>query len=249
MGLVPTPKSQTLSILLHVAVLAVLLVLNSAVRVRPPDPLPAQVSRLVFTPPREPTRRPAVQAGGANRGILPARRGAPPPRVSRIFIPPQPKPNPKLPLPVGVEFDVPNQNLVASNFGDPLGKLGSNSLGTGGWNGIGKGCCNGIGDHEGGPGLDGGGSGHPVVPPKLIYKIEPEFSEEARKAKHQGTVVLTIEVDTSGKPSRFVVVSGLGLGLDQKAIEAVSQWRFRPAFRDGKPVATSARIEVNFRLL
>jgi protein TonB len=236
--------------LLHLAALAVLLVLNSAVFVRPPKPLPAQVFKLVFTPPREPVRRPAVQAGGANQDTVRARLGAPPPRLQHVFIPPAAKPDPKLPLPVGVEFDAPNATLVASNFGDPFGKLGSNSLGTGGVNGLGNGgCCGGVGDHTGGLGIDSGGSGHPIVPPKLIYKIEPEFSEEARKAKYQGTVILSIEVDTSGKPSRFAVVSGLGLGLDQKAIEAVAQWRFRPAFRDGRPIATSARIEVNFRLL
>lgn len=245
----PTPKSQTLSILLHLAVLGALLILNSTVHVRPVDPLRATASRLVFTPPRELAKRPAAQAGGANQDILPARRGAPPPRVHRAFIAP-PQPQPKLPLPMGVEFDAPNPTLVAAEIGDPLGKLGSNSLGTGGWNGIGNGgCCKGIGDDDGAPGIDGGGARHPIVPPKLIYKIEPEFSEEARKAKYQGTVVLTIEVDTNGKPSRFAIVSGLGLGLDQKAIDAVAQWRFRPAFRDGKPIATSARIEVNFRLL
>jgi len=246
---VPTTKSQTLSILLHLAVLAVLLIVNSGVLVRPPDPLPAQVSRLVFTPPREPARRPAVQAGGANQGILPARRGTPPPRVLKTFIPPQPKPEPKLRLPVGVEFEAPNPTLTAADIGDPLGKLGSNSLGTGGVNAIGNGgCCKGIGDHDGGPGVDGG-AGHPIVPPKLLYKIEPEFSEEARKAKYQGIVVLSIVVDTDGKPAHFAIVSGLGLGLNEKAIEAVTQWRFRPAFRDGKPIAASARIEVNFRLL
>ena len=244
----PTTKSQTFSILLHLAVLGALLVFHSAVLVRPPDPLRA-ASRLVFTPPREPVKRLAAQAGGANQGILPARRGAPPPRVQRTFIAP-PKPEPKLPLPVGVEFEAPNPTLIAANMGDPLGKLETNSLGTGGWNGIGNGgCCKGIGDHDGGPGIDGGGSGHPIVPPKLIYKIEPEFSEEARKAKYQGTVVLSIEVDTSGKPARLAVVSGLGLGLNEKAMEAVAQWRFRPAFRDGKPIPTSARIEVNFRLM
>jgi TonB family protein len=246
---VPTTKSRTLSILLHLAVLAVLLLFNSAVLVRPPDPLPAKVS-LLFAPPREQARKPAVQAGGANQDLLPARRGAPPPRVQRIFIPPVATHDPKLPLPVGLEFDAPNPTLVVADMGDPLGKMGSNSLGTGGFNGIGDGgCCGGLGDHNGGPSIDGGGSRHPIVPPKLLYKIEPEFSEEARKAKYQGTVVLTIEVDTDGKPARFAIVSGLGLGLNEKAIEAVSKWRFRPAFRDGKPVATSARIEVNFRLL
>src|SRR5205823_643487 len=88
-----------------------------------------------------------------------------------------------------------------------------------------------------------------IVPPRLIYKIEPEFSEEARKAKFQGTVVLAIEVDESGRAINMRVLSSPGLGLDQKAIEAVAQWRFRPALQGGKAVASSARVEVNFRLL
>jgi TonB family protein len=79
--------------------------------------------------------------------------------------------------------------------------------------------------------------------------VDPEFSEEARKAKYQGTVVLTIEVGADGKPHGIRIVSGLGLGLDEKAIEAVSQWKFKPAMRNGRPVPAPATIEVNFRLL
>jgi len=84
----------------------------------------------------------------------------------------------------------------------------------------------------------GGGAyriGGGVSPPTVIYKVEPEFSEEARKAKYQGTVVLSVEVDVSGRPAHLMVLSSLGLGLDQKALEAVAQWRFKPALRDGKP--------------
>ena len=79
--------------------------------------------------------------------------------------------------------------------------------------------------------------------------MEPEYSEEARKAKWQGTVVLTVIVDEAGRPSHVSVLRSLGLGLDQKAIDAVSQWRFKPGLKDGKAVAVIATIEVNFRLL
>ncbi len=88
-----------------------------------------------------------------------------------------------------------------------------------------------------------------LTAPTVLYRVEPEFSEEARKAKYQGTVILTIEVGEDGKARRFQVVRGLGLGLDEKAIEAVAQWRFRPALRSGQPVPAPATIEVNFRLL
>jgi len=83
----------------------------------------------------------------------------------------------------------------------------------------------------------------------VLYKVEPEFSDEARKAKYQGTVLLTIEVGEDGKPHKLRVLRGLGLGLDEKAIEAVSRWIFRPALRNGHPIRAAATIEVNFRLL
>jgi len=82
-----------------------------------------------------------------------------------------------------------------------------------------------------------------------VFKVEPEYSEEVRKAKFQGTVVLTIVVDEKGNPRDLKVFRPLGLGLDQKAIEAVEKWRFKPGMKDGKPVAVMATVEVNFRLL
>ena len=88
-----------------------------------------------------------------------------------------------------------------------------------------------------------------VTAPVLLYKKEPEYSEEARKAKYQGTVLLYIEVDSSGKATNIRVQKSLGLGLDEKAMEAVKQWKFKPGYKDGKPVTVAATIEVNFRLL
>ena len=85
--------------------------------------------------------------------------------------------------------------------------------------------------------------------PALLFKVEPEYSEEARKAKFQGTVVLYVVVDEKGQPRDLKVVRPLGLGLDEKAIEAVQKWRFRPGQLNGKPVSVAATIEVNFRLL
>jgi len=106
-----------------------------------------------------------------------------------------------------------------------------------------------VGPGDGGDfgGLRGGGGA--LTSPVLLYKVEPEFSEEARKAKHQGVVVLYGEVDTNGTLRNIRVLQGLGLGLDDKAIQAVKQWRFRPGYRDGKPVVAAATIEVNFHLL
>jgi len=88
-----------------------------------------------------------------------------------------------------------------------------------------------------------------VTAPVLLFKREPEYTEEARQAKYQGTVLLYIEVDPSGKATNIRVQRSLGLGLDEKAIEAVRQWKFKPGTKDGIPVPVSATIEVNFRSL
>jgi TonB family protein len=145
-----------------------------------------------------------------------------------------------------------------SQYGDPLGKLGPASNGPGSGGGIGSGKGGGVGSGTGGgvgPGEGGGIGGGPfrvgggVTAPLVLHKVEPEYSEEARKAKYQGTVLLYIEVDPSGRATNIKVQRSLGLGLDEKAIEAVKQWKFKPGYKDGKPVTVAATIEVNFRLL
>jgi TonB family protein len=88
-----------------------------------------------------------------------------------------------------------------------------------------------------------------ATPPVLIRKVEPEYSEAARKGKWQGTVTLDVEVSASGSVSAVTVVRSLGQGLDEKAIEAVQQWKFRPGMKGGKPVAAQTQVEVSFRLL
>lgn len=91
--------------------------------------------------------------------------------------------------------------------------------------------------------------GNGVAAPVVIHKTEPEYTEEARAAHYQGTVVLRVEVGPDGDAHNIKVIRSLGLGLDEKAIEAVSQWKFRPGMKDGVPVPVVAMIEVNFRLL
>lgn len=88
-----------------------------------------------------------------------------------------------------------------------------------------------------------------VKPPVLVYKKEPEYSEEARKAKYQGTVLLYVEIGTDGHVGAVRVVRSLGLGLDEKAIEAVKQWKFRPAMKNGSAIPMATEVEVQFRLL
>jgi len=91
-----------------------------------------------------------------------------------------------------------------------------------------------------------GGGG--VSAPRVSYSPDPEYSDEARRAKYQGTCVLSLIVGPDGLPQDIRVARSLGMGLDEKAIEAVKQWRFQPALKDGKPVAVAINIEVQFRL-
>jgi TonB family protein len=87
-----------------------------------------------------------------------------------------------------------------------------------------------------------------VSAPRQISNREPEFSEYARIAKYQGTMTLSLIVDPSGVPKNVAVVMPLGLGLDEKAVEAVRAWRFEPAIKDGQPVAVAIMVEVDFHL-
>jgi TonB family protein len=91
--------------------------------------------------------------------------------------------------------------------------------------------------------------GNGVTVPAVVYKPEVEYSTEARVAKYSGAVTLTVEIGPDGVPRNIHVVGPLGLGLDEKAVEAVRQWRFKPGTKDGVPVTVFANIEVNFRLL
>jgi TonB family protein len=91
--------------------------------------------------------------------------------------------------------------------------------------------------------------GNGVSAPTVLYKVEPDYPDEARKAKLEGKVLVQLVVDEHGLPQQIRVIRSLGMGFDEKAIEAVSKWRFRPGAKAGKPVPVSANIEVNFRLL
>jgi len=220
----------------------------------------------VFLPDLSPT--PVVQVnkgggGGGDRSLLAASKGRLPKIAPRQFTPPSQvinNPNPKLVMDPSIlappDVALPNVNM--NQYGDPLAKLGPPSNGPGSGGGIGSGHGGGIGSGSGGglgPGSDGGFGGgvykvgNGTTAPVELYKKEPEYSEEARKAKYQGTVVLYIEVDPSGRAVNPRVLRSLGLGLDEKAMEAVKQWKFKPGYRDGKPVTVAAQIEVNFRLL
>lgn len=91
-------------------------------------------------------------------------------------------------------------------------------------------------------------AGKRPTPPRLLSKVEPQYSEEARKRGIQGTVTLSVEIGEDGRVHNAKVLKSLGSGLDEKAVEAVKQWKFRPAQRNGTAVKTSAQIELSFSL-
>ena len=87
-----------------------------------------------------------------------------------------------------------------------------------------------------------------VSAPKAVFSPDPEYSEEARKAKYQGTCLLDLVVDANGHPTNIKVISALGMGLDEKAMESVRNWKFEPGQKDGHPVAVEIAVEVDFHL-
>lgn len=90
--------------------------------------------------------------------------------------------------------------------------------------------------------------GGSVSPPRVVYKVKPEYTQEALNARRQGTVRIQLVVTRDGTPSEVHEISQpLGFGLDEKAIEAVQQWRFEPGKKNGEPVAVEVQAEVNFR--
>jgi periplasmic protein TonB len=201
--------------------------------------------------------------GGGDRDVLKASKGKLPKFSMEQITPPMVvvrNENPKLTAEPTVV--VPPQIKLAMNnlpnLGDPMSNVPAPpSNGTGSGGGIGSGNGGGVGSGEGpgvGPGRGGGigggvfrvGGG--VSAPKAIYSPDPEYSEEARKAKYQGVCVLWMVVGPDGRPRDIKVSRSLGLGLDEKAIDAVKTWKFEPAMKDGRPVAVEITVQVDFHL-
>jgi protein TonB len=200
--------------------------------------------------------------GGGDRDVLKASRGRLPKFSMEQITPPAAvirNLDPKLAVvpTVIVPPDIKVAMNNMPNLGDPKSSAIIPSNGTGSGSGIGSGSGGGVGPGTGagvGPGSGGGIGGgvfrvgRGVTAPRPIYDPEPEFSEEARKAKYQGVCTLEVVVDVAGRPTNIRVVGALGMGLDEKAIEAVKTWRFEPAMKDGHPVAVAVNLEVDFHL-
>ena len=252
-------RSALLSVALHAGAVVLLLVLNSI-----PTPVPPAAHEPLVIPIDLAIHSPAKGGGsGGARSPMRASIGRPPKPSPHPFTPPLAVPendHPKLSFEPAVLAEAKLPTIDLAQFGELFGAHGPPSNGAGRSGGIGEHNGTGAGsDHGPGFGRGPGGPGGRLDEneslddllraPVLLSKTEPEYTEEARRAKIQGTIVLRIEIDQRGQVQNVSVSDGLGLGLDERAADAVRQWRFRPATRNGRPVVSSAFIEVHFRLL
>ncbi len=206
---------------------------------------PVPVERVVRKPipdppaPPKPTPPPAVE---------PIERPIEPP-------PPVAKPDPVPPVVAPVVSAPADTRDRVGVIDAPPSTSDSQGSGNGGGAGSGGGTGNGDGTGPGiGPGSGGGTGGGPYRPgsgiaaPELIHEVKPDYTEEARRRGLAGDVVLEIVVRSDGRVGSVRVVQGLGAGLDQRAADAVRQWRFSPARRMGTPVDVVVEVAVEFRL-
>jgi protein TonB len=259
----PSGRAAVISLALHaVATLALLVWVRFAVpaKFRPYEVTMLRETRLVD--PLQYSAGPghaSALAAEAGRRQMPASHGATLPH-SETYTPFPPlaitTAKPKLPVSSTI-IDVPPPKIEENfRYGDLASVLVPVSTGAG-IPGLGSGQAgsDGTGTQTGAGRKQAASSGpvfslHEVtVAPLLLYKVEPDYSEQARLARYNGTVLLRVVIDEQGAPQDIRVLRSLGLGLDEKAIEAVRHWRFRPGLKNGKAVAVDANVEVNFQLL
>jgi periplasmic protein TonB len=260
-----SPASSALSFLTHVVVvgLIVLFALEQWHTRMVQKKLQTTMVNVPFMPASPMKDTMGGGGGGGNHETVEASKGKLPEMSKKPLAPPQilKIDNPKLPVTPAILMPQPIKLPDAANMpnlGIPqssqvaLASQGGGSgsgFGNGSGGGIGSGNGNGIGPGEGG-GYGGGvmHMGGGVSAPTLIYSPDPEFSDEARRAKYQGVCIVGLIVDSQGNPQQAHVVRPLGMGLDEKALEAVRQYKFKPAMYKGKPVPVEINIEVNFRI-
>jgi len=200
----------------------------------------------------KPSLKPMGGGGGAH-DMAPVSKGRLPKFAQEQIVPPSRPPEipPKLAVDptLVMQPNLKMTNNMMPNLGDPRSPNVGVSLGNGGRGGIGSGDGSGLGPGNGGN--TGGGTfqiGNGVSAPILIFQPDPEFSEEARKAKFQGEVLVNLIVDATGRPTRVRVIRPVGMGLDEKALEAVRQYKFKPARKGAQAVAVELNVAVNFQI-
>ena len=245
------PASTAIAVVIH-GLIILLIAFLLAKKIQFSAPAKSQVVTDVAIPPMAPMRAKSMGGGGGQRGPTPVTKGTPPKFAETQIVPPKAPPlqQPKIAMEPTIEVQkdvkmatsipqlgVANSPLIGMSMGNGRGT----GLGSGNGSGLGPGSG---GNTGGGPRQIGGGVSAPV----LIYSVEPEFSEEARKAKVEGNVLVNLWVGPDGLPSHVRVLRGVGMGLDEKALEAVRQYRFKPAMENGKPVLVQLNVEVNFQI-
>jgi TonB family protein len=257
-------SSKLLSVALH-GVFIALLAIPFALPALRPVPTPTSVT-LLSDPPLilnlpKATGRSGGGGGGGLKTPTPPSKGQPPRGAEKQILPPTVEIKNLAPSlivePTIVAPQLAQIQLPTMQFGDPNGVIGPPSAGPGTGGGIGTGRGTGVGAGTGaglGPG-EGGGTGGGVFSvgggvsqPVLIAQVQPEYSDDGRKGRVQGTVELIIVVKADGSVQFDRVAKSLGYGLDQKAIDAVKKWRFIAGRKDGQPVATLVSVLVNFSL-
>jgi protein TonB len=247
------PRATAASFVIYALLISIILwMVNKHVQFAAP------VKQLIvanLTPPPEmPKMQDRMGGGGGQRGPTPVSKGQLPKFADTQITPPKAPPmvQPKIPMPeptIEVQKDLKMANNNMPNLGMPNSPLMGDSMGNGRGSGLGSGNGSGLGPGSGGN--YGGGLRHVgggVSSPEVIFKVEPEFSEEARKAKFMGVVTVNLIVDTKGLPQNVRVIRGVGMGLDEKALEAVRQYRFKPAMENGHAVPVQVNVEVNFQI-
>lgn len=227
---------------------------------------------------RQPAPPPPAKAKGASalRSPVPRPKPVTPPKPEPVVqrpvppppVRPQPVPRPVEPPPAPVAKPQPMPQVVApvvTAAADPVDRAGvlgdsasdANSQGPGSGGGVGTGQGTGIGEGDGsgiGPGSGGGTGGGPyrpgsgISPPELLREVKPEYTQDARRRGVEGDVVLEIVVRRDGSVGSVKIVQRLGSGLDERAVDAVRQWRFAPAKRHGTPVDVMVEVAVEFKL-
>jgi protein TonB len=241
----------TASAIVIYGLLILLIAFLIAKKVQFAAPVKTAVTELTVPPPAPP-KASTMGGGGGQRGPTPVTKGTPPKFADTQIVPPNKPPvvEPKIHIEPTIEVQqdvkmassIPQIGVANSPIvGMSLGNGSGTGLGSGNGSGLGPGSG---GNTGGGPKHIGGGISSPIP----IYTVEPEFSEEARKAKVAGNVLVNLWVGTDGLPSHVHVIRGVGMGLDEKAVEAVKQYRFKPAMENGKPVLVELNIEVNFQI-
>lgn len=253
------PKSTAVAVGVHALIFLLIFWISSRV-IKVVVASKPKVADITFNEPpppqpilKVPSPKPMGGGGGAH-DIAPVTQGRLPKFSPTPIVPPSnpPKIEPKLTVDpaINVQTNLHMTNNNMPNLGIPNApNVGVNSLGNGSGGGLGSGRGNGLGNGSGGN--TGGGAyaiGGDVSAPQLIYQVDPEFSEEARKAKFQGEVLVHLIVDASGRPTQVRVIRPVGMGLDEKAREAVAQYKFKPARKGGQPVPVELNVAVNFQI-